>query len=136
MAHHNQDVEIHHEGDAHEIEVTVEHEDGSVVDLTTAEAEWLLLDSQFDDSEEALLSKDGVEDGTDNGITFPDPNDGVLLITIETGDTDGIVDWETDYDGDDIGPSDTPHVDFHHRLRVTLDGDRATVFHGTFSLYR
>ena len=133
MTHQHEDVEIHHDGDHQIIDVTVEDSDGSLVNLLGASAEWLLFESPvFDADDEAVLVKEGEEGETDE-IEFTAPEDGELEVPIETGDTEGLVDWGEEFDED----VDDPSVDFHHRLRVTSDdGHRWTVLHGTFTIYR
>lgn len=133
MAHQNQDVSVHHEGDGHELECTVENEDGIIIDISGGSATWLLFEDRRDavvDSN-ALLTKTGTDDSNNDSsseIYFETPEDGILIVNIDTGDTDGLVNWS---DIDDDQPAE-----FHHRLRVTIDGHRATVLHGSFYIYR
>lgn len=133
MAHQQQDVSVHHEGDAHEIEVVVENEDGIIIDLTGGSATWLLFEDERDavvDSN-AVLTKAGTDDGDndeESEIHFETPEDGLLVVNIETDDTDGLVNWS------DLENSEA--AEFHHRLRVTMDGERATVLSGSFYIYR
>lgn len=135
MAHQEQHVETHHEGDAHEIEVTVETELGTLLDLSGGSAEWLLFETrQFAADVDAVLTKDDDDVGGQGGITFTTPEDGELTVKIDTGDTDGLVDWaalEAESEEDEV-----LETDFHHRLRVTVDGDRATVMTGDFTINR
>lgn len=114
MPHNIQDVDDYHEGDALHIHVTVNKKDGTAVDLTSASAEWLLKNQASDADADALLTKDTAG----GGIQITDATNGKLTVYIDTGDTTG------------IGAGG-----YHHRLRVTdADGDRVTVFHGTFSI--
>lgn len=113
MPHKVQDVSDLHEGDALDMSVTVEKSDGTKKDISNGSAEWLLLASASDDDANALLTK--TKSG--GGITFTDAANGKLEISIETNDTDGHVGTQ------------------HHRLRVTdSDGDRVTVFTGSFTI--
>lgn len=113
MAHKTQDVDNHHAGDALDMNVSVEKSDGSAKDITNGSAEWLLKETATDSDANALLTK--TKSG--GGITFTDAANGKLEISLETTDTSGL--------------SGTKH----HRLRVTdSDGDRITVFTGTFTI--
>lgn len=127
MAHQNQHVEIHHAGDAHDLDVTVEDDDGTLIDLTGADVEWLLFENELDADADAVLTKTGTEGGTTDGVTFTAPTNGELTVNIATGDTEGLVTW-TDH-------GQTEAI-YYHRLRVTIGGDRATVFHGEFHIHR
>lgn len=128
MTHNRQNIDVHHEGDAHDIVVTVQYSSGTVVDLTGAQAEWLLKENPKDDDASALLTKTGEQDVSETEIEFTEPNEGELVIHIETGDTDGLVTWG------DIGGT---VKDFHHRLRVTdVDGNRVTTLTGNFEIHR
>lgn len=121
-----QDVLEHHEGDAAELVVTVEDDDGNIMDLTGAEVKWLLLEDKTDQEPDAVLTKDGVEDGTVNGVEFSDPTNGEVKIIINTDETDDLVNWEN-------FPDDTRQ--YHHRLRVIdTDGRRVTAFVGRFEV--
>ena len=141
MAHNDQHVDVHHEGDAHELRVTIENENEIPVDLTGATAHWLLFDSAGDAHDDllAVLEKQDTEDefnDEDSEVFFFDPTSGNLIVNIDTGDTTGLVDWDQldlEADEDDVPILEKP---FHHRLRVTVDGNRATVLHGEFVVYR
>lgn len=137
MGHQDQHVDVHHEGDAHQLAVTVENENEIIVDISGGSAHWLLFESEedADDDTNAILQKQAADDssnGPDSEIYFEAPRDGQLIVNIATGDTDGLVDWANLGDQDEVVTS----VTYHHRLRVTVGGDRATVLHGDFTIYR
>lgn len=113
MTHNNKDIPNLHAGDALDITCTIEDSDGNTVDLSGAQAEYLLKEDSADADSDALLTKT-ISGG---GITIVDSDAGELLIEIDTNDTGGMVGQK------------------HHRLRVTdSDGDRATVFTGTVTI--
>lgn len=113
MPHQIQDVADHHQGDALDINVSVENPDGTSKDLTSATAEWLLFENESDLDADALLTK--TTGG--GGISITDAANGKLTVSIDTNDTSSLVGQK------------------HHRLRVTdSDGDRVTVFTGTFTI--
>lgn len=115
MPHQVQDISTYHAGDALEIETTVRDDASNIVDISGAtEIEWLLKENETDTDANALLTKTQ----TGGGITFTtDGTDGKFTVKIDTGDTDGMSGAK------------------HHRARVTDgQGDRATVFHGTFTI--
>lgn len=126
MTHNEQNVTEHHEGDAAEIHVTVEDGDGNIMDLTGSDVEWLLLEDDTDEDANALLTKDGTEGGTTNGVEFTDATNGAVKVIINTDETEGIVDW-TNYPGGSKM--------FRHRIRVTdTNGNRITGFTGDFEI--
>lgn len=113
MPHNVQDISNHHQGDALDINVTVEDESGTAVDLTGASAEWLLKENAGDSDTNALLTKST----SGGGVEITDAANGQLVIHIETGDTGSLTGQK------------------HHRLRVTdSSSDRVTVFTGTFTV--
>lgn len=126
MTHNEQNVEQHHEGDAAELHITVEDETGNAMDLTGSQVEWLLMENEADADADALLTKDGTEGGTTNGVEFTDPVNGQVKVIIDTGDTESLVTW-SNY------PSNSR--EYHHRVRVTdTNSNRITGFTGTFEV--
>ena len=141
MAHNDQHVDVHHVGDSHELRVTVENENEIPVNISDGSAHWLLFESAGDAHDDllAVLEKQAehdVNNDDDSEIFFVEPTDGRLIVNIETGDTGDLIDW--DQLDDEADDEDVPVLSqaYHHRLRVTVDGDRATVLHGDFILYR
>lgn len=115
MTHNEQNVSDYHQGDALELHVSVVDNDGNIVGLVDASAEWLLKKLETDPDTDALLTKSTSNTGE---ITITDPDMGELTVKIDTGDiTDAMV------------------GNLHHRLRITdANGDRATVFTGDFEV--
>lgn len=127
MTHNEQNVDVHHEGDAHDLNVTVTESDGTPVDLTGASVEWLLKENVRDDDSAAVITKSGDEGTTPSDITFTDVSNGNLTIHINTDETTGLVDWTS-------VTSNTQS--FHHRIRVTdAAGNRFTGFTGEFVIH-
>lgn len=113
MPHQIQDVADHHQGDALDMYVSVEKSNGAAKDISGGSAEWLLKDNASDADTNALLTKTT----SGGGISITDGVVGELTVHIETGDTGSLIGQK------------------HHRLRVTdSDGDRVTVFTGTFTI--
>lgn len=102
-------------GDAIQIRVPVEWPNGDRVDLTGASARWRLYEDDMTvDREDPLMEKTSGA----NEITFPADEDGVLIVHIDTGDTDHLT-----------------HGMYHHRTFVTdADGNGVTVNKGDFEL--
>ena len=124
MPHQLSPVEDYHEGDALFLRVTVADENGVIVDLTGADAEWLLKEDLKDPDAEAAVTKETPEA---DGIEITDETAGELTVHIETGDTDDLVDWENEPETE---------VEYVHRLRITDDdGNRSTVFDGEFTIH-
>lgn len=115
MPHQTQDIADHHQGDALDITVTVEKSDGTAKDISNANAiEYYIKDQLADSDANALLTKTL----SGGGVTITDATNGKLEISIETGDTSGIA----------VGSKS-------HLLRVEdSDGDRVTVFTGSFTV--
>lgn len=119
MAHNSQHVEAHHAGDAHVLPVSVTDGDGEEIDITGAEIEWFLKRERGAPDADALLSKTA-----GSGVEVINAGAGEAEIQIETGDTDGLLEEGTQEDS------------FEHVCRITIDGDRVTVFHGSFQVVR
>lgn len=115
MTHQFQNVEGYHAGDAVDIVCTVEDENGDIIDITNAtEIEWLLKNDETDSDSEAILTKTMTDTG---GIEITDGAAGEFTVHIDTDETTG-----------NTGT-------FHHRARLTdADGDRSTIFTGTFEI--
>lgn len=127
MGHNSQSVAVHHEGDSHNLRVTVTDSKDNVQDLTGSTVKWVLLDSLRDPDTDAILKKEGTEGSNPSSMTFNDPANGVVTIHIDTGDTDGLVDWSS-YSG--------TSKSFKQRMRITdSSGDRSTAFTGSFTVY-
>ena len=143
MAHNDQHVDVHHAGDSHELRVTVENENEIPINLSEEEAEahWLLFESAGDSHDDllAVLEKQATNDefnDESDEIFFAEALAGHLIVNIDSGDTTNLVDWDaldTEADEEDVP---VMSKSFHHRLRITVDGHRATVLHGEFIIYR
>lgn len=115
MPHQTQDISNHHQGDALDITVTIDKSDGTTKDISGAtSAKYFIKDQAGDTDANALVTKDM----SGGGISITDGANGVLEVSIETGDTSSIAPGEK-----------------HHRLQLTdSNGDRVTVFTGTFTV--
>lgn len=74
----------HYEGDSLTLEVTTKMPDGSRVDLTNSDIQWVLAKSAADTPE---LSKDTAS----GGIEVVDGPNGEFNVTVDAGDTEGLV---------------------------------------------
>lgn len=123
MPHNVQNIEEYHEGESAEIYTTVKTESGTIIDLRGAEATWYLKEARKDPDEEAVLEKTGVEGGTEDEIEFPDPENGILKVIINKGDTDGFI------DRDEFGTE----KEYYHYLGIEDSEGRYIIgFHGDF----
>lgn len=114
MPHNTQDIGEYHAGDALDIVCTVEDDSGATIDITNAnEIRWLLKDNASDLDSDALLDLSL----TGGGVTITDGANGEFTVHIATGDTDSMSGQK------------------HHRARLEdSDGDRSTVFTGSFTI--
>ncbi len=114
MPHNEQNIDQYHAGDALDIVCTVENDNGTTIDITNAnDIRWLLKESSTDIDTDALLDKNL----SGGGIEITDGVAGEFVVHIETDDTSGMTGQK------------------HHRARLTdSNGDRSTVFHGTFTI--
>lgn len=115
MTHNEQHVAGYHAGDALELVVTVEDEQGNAIDISTVnEITWLLKDEKRDPDNKAILQKTL----TGGGITYDsDGTNGIFVVQIDTGDTTA-----------EAGNK-------HHRARLTdSGGNRSTLFTGDFTI--
>lgn len=115
MTHQFQNIEGYHAGDAVDIVCTVQDENGDIIDITNAtEIEWYLKNDETDADVDAILTKKLTNTGE---IEITNGTGGEFTIYIDTDDT--------------TGESGT----YHHRARLTdADGDRSTIFTGTFDI--
>jgi hypothetical protein len=121
MPHAEQNIATHHHTDARYLRISIRDEDGNAYSVASALAEWHLKENAGDDDADALLSKT-VSGG---GIELDTTND-ELIVHIQTGDTEGIVDW-ANYENDT--------ADLYHVARMTnSNGNLSTVAHGTFTI--
>lgn len=114
MTHQFQNIQDHHAGDALDIICTVEDESGNTIDISSAnEIQWVLKNDETDPDTEAVLDKTL----TGGDIAITDGPNGEFTVTINTDETTG-----------NTGT-------LHHRARLTdADGDRSTIFTGTFEI--
>lgn len=114
MPHNEQNIGDYHAGDALDIVCTVEDDSGATIDISNAnDIRWLLKENSTDTDTDALLDKNLAG----GGVEITDAINGEFTVHIATDDTSGMVGQK------------------HHRARLTdSDGDRSTVFHGTFTI--
>lgn len=117
MSHSRQDVDGYHEGDALLIPLTVRDSKDELKDISGAEIEYYIKEDRLDDDAEAKLEKT-----TNDGIEIVAGEIGEAEIKLNTGDTEG---WVPEGEEEDT---------FHHVCRVTIDGDRGTVFTGSITI--
>ena len=137
MTERNQNIAGHYETNAREITVTIADGDGTPTDLTGASATFTLKASRATPASEAAVTKTGTQGGDESQISFPDPDDpgteldytdGHLVVMLETGDTDGAVDWQS---------ASSTTVEYHYRIDVTdTEGNLVTVTTGPFEILR
>lgn len=124
MPHQDINVADYHEGDAIDLPIVIRDTAAMPVDLTNAQIRWYLKNHQLEADVNALLTKTTDAGG---GIEITSAIDGEAVIHIRTGDTAGLL---------NTGTGQKDKGTFHHRCRVTdANGNRSTVFHGTFTIY-
>lgn len=119
MPHSDVDIDKqYHAGNTQYLRPTVRSQDNRVIDITGASATWVLYDDPDAPFESAVVEKSTAG----GGIRLTNPTNGELVIEIEAGDTTG------------LGAKDGRL--WYHRCDLVDDGgDRATIFHGTLTIY-
>jgi len=140
MPHQDIDLDNYHEGDSRDIELTVYENavGGRRQSLQSARIEWLVKDAATDADSDALIHKssDGSasdDNDTDGDIDITDARNGIAVIHVDEGDTDGLL----TVTNDDGSEEQLTERTVHHRVRVWDDrGNRVTVCHGDWTIYR
>jgi hypothetical protein len=111
MTREDQHVRDYYSGDSLDLVVTVKNDDGDVVDISGADATWVLAPSEGRPSV--------VEKTTGSGISLTDAANGEVTISID--------------------PSDTENKEglYYHELQITDDtGNVSTALSGEFEIKR